>query len=286
MHQLPVWFQKLSAVWMFSVELGVPFLIFMPRRLRLAAACAIASLEVFILLTGNYTYFNLLALTLSVPLLDDAYLAGVIPAAWRIRVQADYEPPARVKLPGRFRRAAFAVLAVGIICASAERMLERFGHPLPGADAAVLRPIESFRLVSAYGLFAVMTTERVEIIMEGSDDGVSWKPYEFPYKPGDLSRAPVWAAPHQPRLDWQMWFAALSNYRQNQWLVNLAVRLLEGSPEALALLKTNPFPNRPPRLLRAAAYEYHFTTWAERRSTGHWWKREFLGLYLPAGSLR
>jgi hypothetical protein len=271
---------------MFAVELGCPFLIFAPRRLRLAGAMAIASLQFLTILTGNYAYFNLLTLALCIPLLDDAYLARVFPKTWRIRIQAQYEPPVRVIPSGRLRRAAVAFLAVTILWASTERMFERFGHPLPGGDAAVLRPIETFRVISAYGLFEVMTTQRAEIIIEGSDDGETWKPYEFPYKPGNLSRVPPWVAPHQPRLDWQMWFAALGNYRQNQWFINLMIRLLEGSPDVLKLLENNPFPDHPPRSLRASLYEYHFTTWSERRTTGHWWKRTELGEYLPAITLR
>ncbi len=145
--------------------------------------------------------------------------------------------------------------------------------------------LEPFRTFSGYGLFAVMTTERREIIVEGSDDGVNWLPYEFKYKPGDVNRRPAFVAPHQPRLDWQMWFAALGDYRQNPWFVNFCLRLLQGSPEVLALLEKDPFPNHPPRYLRAELYDYRFTSFAGRRATGAWWKREPLGEYLPAISL-
>ena len=131
-----------------------------------------------------------------------------------------------------------------------------------------------------------MTTSRLEIIVEGSNDGVTWFEYEFKYKPGDLIRRPKFVAPHQPRLDWQMWFAALGNYRQNPWLVNFCLRLLQGSPEVLALLERNPFPNAPPRYIRAVVYDYHFTDFAMRRKTGAWWRREPKGDYLPAISLR
>jgi hypothetical protein len=246
---------------------------------------AIGSLELLILLTGNFAYFNLLALVLLLPLLDDAYLSSVFPKAWRIRIQAQFELPAHVGHAGRVRRMALAVFAILIVWGSTQTMLMRFGYPLPGASAAVLGPMETFRVVSAYGLFAEMTTQRAEIVIEGSDDGETWKPYEFPYKPGDLSRRPPWVAPHQPRLDWQMWFAALGNYRQNPWFVNLMIRLLEGSPDVLALFENNPFPDHPPRALRASLYDYHFTTRAERRATGNWWKRTELGEYLPAITL-
>jgi len=141
------------------------------------------------------------------------------------------------------------------------------------------------RTVNGYGLFAVMTTERREIIVEGSNDGVTWWPYEFKYKPGDVNHRPGFVEPFQPRLDWQMWFAALGDVRQSSWFEPFCNRLLQGSPEVLALLATNPFPDKPPRFIHAQFYDYHFTNVAERRATGAWWKREFIGEYLPPVSL-
>ena len=142
-----------------------------------------------------------------------------------------------------------------------------------------------FRIFNSYGLFAVMTPSRREIIIEGSSDGVAWLAYEFKYKPGDVKRRPRFVAPHQPRLDWQMWFAALGTYRQNPWLVNFCLRLLEGSRPVLALLEYNPFPQNPPRYIRAVMYDYRFTDFATRRKTGAWWRRQEQGLYLPPFSL-
>jgi hypothetical protein len=146
--------------------------------------------------------------------------------------------------------------------------------------------VAPFRIINTYGLFAVMTTTRMEIIIEGSNDGKTWLPYEFKYKPGDVKRKPEFVAPHQPRLDWQMWFAALGSYRQSPWLLNFCYRLLQGSPPVLALLERNPFPQKPPRYIRAVAYDYQFTDFASRKKTGAWWKRELRGLYLPAFSLQ
>ena len=131
-----------------------------------------------------------------------------------------------------------------------------------------------------------MTISRQEIVVEGSMDGESWAAYSFPYKPGDPARAPRWAAPHQPRLDWQMWFAALGNYRENPWFVNFAVKLLEGSAEVRGLLESDPFGGRVPQYVRAVVYEYGFTDADERRKTGHWWKREATGTYLPPVGLK
>jgi hypothetical protein len=150
---------------------------------------------------------------------------------------------------------------------------------------AVYAWLAPFRTFNSYGLFAVMTTSRPEIIIEGSNDGVAWLPYEFKYKPGDVKRRPRFVEPHQPRLDWQMWFAALGSYRQNPWLVIFCLRLLEGSRPVLALLEANPFPHAPPRYIRAVVYEYRFTDFATRRRTGAWWRREEKGLYLPPISL-
>jgi hypothetical protein len=145
--------------------------------------------------------------------------------------------------------------------------------------------VEPFRIVNGYGLFRVMTKSRPEIILEGSADGTDWLSYEFKWKPGDLNQAPRWVAPHQPRLDWQMWFAALGTYRQNPWLVHFVECLLRNHPDVTRLLESNPFPNNPPRYIRATLYEYHFASWAEHRATGVWWRREKFGEYLPPVSL-
>jgi hypothetical protein len=141
------------------------------------------------------------------------------------------------------------------------------------------------RVVSGYGLFAVMTTRRQEIVVEGSRDGRTWLPYEFPYKPGDPMRRPRFVAPLQPRLDWQMWFAALGDYRQSPWYLSFSQRLLEGSRPVLGLLAKNPFPDSPPRYLRGVLYDYHFTDAATRRATGAWWRREESGRFGPVLTL-
>jgi hypothetical protein len=149
----------------------------------------------------------------------------------------------------------------------------------------VEQQIAPFRTINDYGLFMVMTTERHEIIVQGSNDGVHWSDYEFKYKPGDLDKRPVFVAPFQPRLDWQMWFAALGSVDQNPWFQNFGVRLLQGSPEVMALLQKNPFPDKPPHYIRAELYNYQFTNFTERRATGAWWKRESIGEYLPPVSI-
>jgi hypothetical protein len=149
------------------------------------------------------------------------------------------------------------------------------------ADGGIVQLVSPFHVVNSYGLFAVMTTTRPEIIIEGTSDGVTWKPYEFPYKPGDTGRHPPFVAPHQPRLDWQMWFAALGGAQNNRWFSRLMVRLLEGRPDVLALIASNPFPDHPPKAVRATLYEYRFTKPGE----SGWWTRERLGPYFPEVSL-
>jgi len=162
----------------------------------------------------------------------------------------------------------------------------RVSVPWPGPVLAIYKWVSPFRTFNSYGLFAVMTMTRPEIVVQGSNDGMTWLDYEFKYKPGDVTQRPKWVAPYQPRLDWQMWFAALGNYRQNPWFINFCVRLLQSSPDVLRLLKRNPFPAAPPRYIRALVYEYHLTDWPTRRVAGAWWRRELKGTYLPALALR
>jgi hypothetical protein len=137
------------------------------------------------------------------------------------------------------------------------------------------------RSINSYGLFAVMTTNRPEILIEGSRDGMNWDAYGFKWKPDNVEEAPEFVAPHQPRLDWQMWFAALGDYRGNPWMIQFMKRLLEGSPEVLDLLESNPFPDEPPRFVRAVLYEYEFTDFPTLQDEGIWWQRERKGLYCP-----
>jgi len=281
MYQLPSWFHLGSVGFVFFVELVVPFLIFAPRRVRFVAARAIVVLQVLILLTGNYAFFNLLTIGFCLFLVDDAFFRRVLPklVTRRATSAATYE---KSHVWSRAVCGAFAVLALFVGGAQVART---FSLHWSLADAT-MRSVSPFEIINSYGLFAVMTTTRPEIVIEGSNDGVTWLAYEFKYKPGDLGRRPAWVAPHQPRLDWQMWFAALGDYQSDPWIVRFMARLLQGSPQVLRLLGRNPFPDGPPRYVRAQLYQYRFTTPAERKSTGGWWKRELKGVYVPAVSLR
>lgn len=180
--------------------------------------------------------------------------------------------------------AAAIVVAIVIVPVSVLHFTRSLGFLLPGWPliAPMADVVAPLRSVNSYGLFAVMTTTRPEIVVEGSTDGETWTAYEFSYKPGDLLRRPPVVAPHQPRLDWQIWFAALGEYEENVWFQNFCMRLLEGSPDVLRLLASDPFGGRPPLYIRAELYRYRFAA----GSDGSWWTRERLGEYSPVLSLR
>jgi len=276
-HQLPLWWHKFTTVIMYAIELVIPFFVFGPRNVRIIAASSIILLQFLILLTGNYTFFNLLTIGLMIFLLDDALLKRFMP---RILTRRLKQTP--IKLKSRFAIPLFAIIIIFLSTAQFARALS---VPITTPVETVLRTIQPFYIASTYGLFAVMTTTRNEIIVQGSNDGQTWKEYEFKFKPSDLGQAPKWNAPHQPRLDWQMWFASLSPYQYNPWFVNFMARLLLGSDSVIALLEHNPFPNAPPKYVRAEFYEYRFTNSQVRASTGNWWHREYKGAYLPQISL-
>ena len=265
-HQAPRWMLRGATLIMLAFELVVPWLILAPRRWRHAGAWALIALQGAILLTGNYAFFNLLTLALCALLFDDA----AWPRRWRERVV----PTVRWPEPPRPRLALAGAVMAGIMALLSLPPL--LGDV--GLHALWPNPLGPLRSFNGYGLFAVMTTERPEIIVEGSNDGVVWQEYAFSWKVGDVGARPRLAAPHQPRLDWQMWFAALSSWEQNPWFQSFAGRLLEGEPEVLGLLKTNPFPTHPPRYLRTLLYEYQFTHFGEG---GGWWRRELKGAYGP-----
>lgn len=257
LHQMPLWFHRISTAFTFFAELLVPVLFFAPRPVRRIAGWITIALQVLILTTGNYTFFNWLTIALCLWLFIE---------------------PA----PCKANRLVSAGVASFVGLVSGLLFLELFGIAMPPGGGTVLQAVAPLRIVNSYGLFATMTTERPEIIVEGSNDGAAWTAYEFRYKAGDLRRAPPFVAPHQPRLDWQMWFAALGSYRSDRWFVNFMVRLLQGEPSVVGLLRYNPFPNAPPKYVRARVYLYRFTTWG----SADWWRREERGAYFPPVSLK
>jgi predicted DCC family thiol-disulfide oxidoreductase YuxK len=269
----------------FFVELALPFLIFCPRRLRFFAGFGILVLQSCILITGNYNWFNLQTMLLCLLLFDDAALQKTLPQRLRRLLPAGAQYSAQHSTRPRAIAAVVGVLAVLIVFCSLVQMDVRFGGSPPAAAQAVDRVFEPLHIVSGYGLFAVMTTERDEIVIEGSDDGTEWREYEFRYKPGDLSRRPRWNVPHQPRLDWQMWFAALEDPRRLRWFPRFLKAVLENEPAVMALMENNPFPNKPPLYVRAQFYDYSFSG-SEEKARGQWWDRRLLGLYYPAVRLK
>lgn len=275
-HRLPAGLLSAGTFFLLIVELVIPFLYFFPRRPRLFAAAVTAAAQVAMLLTGNYAFFNWLVLALCLFLLDDAALRRLF------RLPQKASAPEMPLHPAR--RAVLAAVGILIVFLGSLQIIGAFRRPAP--FSAVVQAFAPFRIVNDYGrdLFAVMTVQRPEIVIEGSADGETWKEYVFRHKPGDPKRAPGWIAPHQPRLDWQMRFAALGTPEDQPWFVPLVAHLLQGSPDAVSLLAENPFPGKPPAFVRASLYLYRFSTPEERRRDGAWWRREFKAPYLdPAG---
>jgi hypothetical protein len=266
-HQLPPWVQKFSTLGTFFFELAVPFLVLGPAPARLAGVLLLLFFQLLIFATGNYGFFNILTVILLVPLLDDRQL----------RFLGDHlsAPPVSSEPARLVVSFIFVLFLILNLC----QLVRLFYRPAPIKH--LLAALSPFMISNAYGLFAVMTTNRFEFVIEGSNDGENWQPYEFRWKPGDPQYPPRQAAPHQPRLDWQMWFAALNPRVIEPWLENLVLRLLEGSKPVLGLLKHNPFPDAPPQQIRLTVYRYHFSTLGVRRSEGVWWERTLLGRFPP-----
>jgi lipase maturation factor 1 len=271
--QSPEWFKKFSVAFCLVVEIIVPFFIWAPRRLRFIACALLIFLQITIGATGNYNFFNLLTIALCLLLIDDA--------VWRRKDSTVRDR--RYKISDRLSIFAAIVILILTIPFDAWHIYSSFQRYLE--PPRLVQRLEILRIVNGYGLFRVMTKDRKEIVIEGSADGLDWKPYQFKWKPGNVMRAPGWCQPHQPRLDWQMWFAALGSYRENPWLIQTMIALLHGQPKVAALFERNPFSDNPPRYIRATLYRYRFTTADEHRQTGAWWKRQELGEYLPSISL-
>ncbi|MEW6722450.1 MAG: lipase maturation factor family protein [Candidatus Micrarchaeota archaeon] len=267
-HHLPLWFHKASVLGMLLIEIGLPFIIFGPPEARLLVFAAEAFLQLAIQLTGNYGPFNFFTAVLAIPLLDDQYLAPLASLS--------------LELPALIPPAVFPAIVLAFVLLNALRMLQLSKINLPGSG--LLRALEPFEICNPYGIFAVMTTKRFEIIPEWSNDGKKWHEYEFRWKPQDLSKDPRLALMHMPRLDWLMWFLPFSSCQYNPWFLRFMEKLLLNSPDAVALLKSAPAD--PPRFVRALAYEYEFTDQKTRKRTKMAWSRKFAGEYAPPMSLR
>jgi hypothetical protein len=312
----PHWFHAFSVYATFALELGLVWMLFLPRRWRILCFCIVTPWQIAIILTANYTFLNYLVLVLGFLLLDDRFLLGLVPLRfsigrfwierwrterWRTEEASRAEPalpidqsqpnePEPEPAPSwrnRIRQQcdmlklfATATVLSWIFYAATVQLFWMFLPPtlFPSAPVAALEPA---RIANRYGLFAVMTRGRYEIEFQGSQDGQTWLSYPFRYKPQDPSEPPRIYAPYQPRFDWNLWFASLGSWRENLFVLNTEERLLENDPDVLALFARNPFPDAPPRQVRAVLWQYWFTSVKEKREKGTWWRRELLGPYAP-----
>jgi hypothetical protein len=291
-QQLPHWFHAATAFGTLALELAIAWMMFLPRRFRMVCFFIITPWQIGIILSANYTFLNYLVLALGFLLLDDGFLSRFFPKSWKERLvkspaaQAERKPGASEDWRTTVRTqvnalqlAGTAVMLSWIFYATLVELIWMFKPlPLPAAPVAALEP---FRIANRYGLFAVMTRGRYEIEFQGSQDGQTWFVYPFRFKPQDPVKAPGIYAPYQPRFDWNLWFASLSSWRQEPIVVRTEQSLLRGDADVLLLFAGNPFPDAPPRQVRAVIWQYWFTTAAEKRAQGRWWRRQQLGLYAP-----
>jgi len=283
-HQSPPWFRKLSTLMVYAIEIGLPIFIFISPETRVIACAGFVFLMLVIFVTGNYTFFNLITVSLCLLLLGDTFWEQILPHPLQVHILFSLHS-------SKFSQAllfAQTVLLGGVLFISLPQLLRSIFPKIsiPNFLKILEYAISPFRIINSYGLFRVMTTTRPEIQVEGSYDGKIWLPYSFKYKPGDLDCRPKFVEPHQPRLDWQLWFAALSSFQSSPWFHNFCIRLLQASPDVLKLIQKNPFPQKPPRYVRALLYDYRFTTQKEKKDSGQWWTKEYLGVYSPILSIK
>lgn len=271
-HKLPLWFHKLSTLFMFFVELALPFAMFGNDLMRLWTFFGFVALQLLIWATGNFSFLNYMTVVLSVILVANAYMPSWLEVAPSIE--------------GHHILLDILCSCVGGILILLQ-MIQLWQHFLPNVTFHNwLQKLSPFYICNRYGIFAVMTTQRFEVVFEGSDDGVNWKEYYFYYKPSEVTRRPRRISPYQPRLDWQAWFLPLGGYRYDAWLSNFIYHLLEGTPDVLKLIRHNPFPEAPPKYMRSVLYEYTFTSFKEKKESGAWWNREYVDLFTRPVTLK
>jgi hypothetical protein len=293
----PHWFHAGAVFYTLAIELVLCWLIFLPRRFRIAFFLIVLPFQTSIILTGNYAFLNYIVLCLGILFLDDRFIEWVVPQ--RVRALVDREPvPAaapsasaapkesaslpwrHILQPVRWTIAGICLAFVFYATLAELVWMLAPSAPLPQRPVEALEP---FRIANQYGLFAVMTHQRYEIEFQGSTDGgKTWRPYPFRYKPQDLDEAPGIYAPYQPRFEWNLWFASLGAWPEYRFVVWTEERLLTGSPDVLALFKRNPFDGKEPQQVRAVIYQYWFTDMKTKRTTGAWWRRGLLGNYAPS----
>lgn len=273
---LPAWFHQACVAVVFAIELIIPFFALLTRPFRLIAAWSFILLQCSIMLTGSFNFFNLLTVLLCLFLFDDRDIENMMPGKLVSSIRQKRPHPGRVA-----EGIAVGWLCLVVLVNAGYIWLYQTRQPIMQPFSTVLALTSTFSLVNNYGPFSIMTTERKEIIVQGSSDGINWRTYRFNYKPGDLDKPLTWNIPHQPRLDWQMWFAALRQPAMDSWFVKFMLKLQAGSPQVLSLLADNPFPERPPLYLRAVLFRYYFAPPQQRAETGRIWQRHYLGQYWP-----
>ncbi len=286
MQHLPHWFHASTAFATLALELGLVWMLFFPRRWRIVCFLIVTPWELGVILTANYTFLNYLVLTLGVLLLDDRFLLRFLPERWKKSlVTGESTPPNEMQTSEGSRRpfkiakvSLTGVVLSWIFYATAAELIWFSPVHLPTAPIVALEP---FRIANRYGLFGIMTRGRYEIEFQGSEDGKTWLAYPFRYKPQELDKPPGIYAPYQPRFDWNLWFASLGSWREYSIVPRTEVRLLSNDSDVLNLFAKNPFPQSPPREVRAIIWQYWFTTISEKRNQGLWWRRQFRGLYAP-----
>ena len=297
LQHLPYWFHIATAGATLFMELGLVWMAFFSRRWKIACFFIVTAWQIGVIATANYTFLNYLVLALAVLLLDDAFLQRIIPRRWQFNLSrgfsdlADQRPEGTTSVDeagaqgefnlwATFRTATFAVVLTWIFYATVVPLAQMSWHevPFPLKPVAMLEP---FRVANQYGLFAVMTPHRFEIEFQGSNDGENWVAYPFRYKPQGLKDRPRIYAPYQPRFDWNLWFASLGSWRQNLIVPRTEELLLENDRDVLGLFAGNPFPDTPPRMVRAVLWQYWFSTLEQKRREGVWWQRQLLGGYAP-----
>src|SRR6187402_640061 len=279
-HAAPLWFHQLGALFNHLVEVVAPFGVFGPRRLRIAAGSLIIVFQSILIVSGNLSFLNWLTLIIAFACFDDQALLRVLPEKWRFAVQARLSPLAEATAP-RARRMVSVALALVVGALSLNPVMN-----LLSPRQAMNASFDPFNLVNTYGAFGSVSRERYEVIIEGTrsasvDQHSEWKAYELPCKPGRVDRRPCWITPYHYRLDWQLWFVPLSPNHQRRWFLSLTQKLLQGDPTVLALFSENPFPERPPRFVRASFYRYEFAP----RGSHDTWRRTPVGQYLAPVSL-
>jgi hypothetical protein len=277
-HHLPDWLLRSGTAATLFIELAVPFMMFLPRRWRFTAAWLTILWQVLIILTSNHNWFNCLTIALCLFLFDDKAIQRILPQ--RLQTVLNRQQPEQ-PVNTMISHITIAMLATGILLTSSLHFWELGTmQRRSGVAATVLDYAEAYRVVNKYHVFPTMKTERIELEVSGSHDGRVWKPYVFKYKPGDPHQRLGIVIPHQPRLDWQMWFVTQHpNYLP--WFHRFLQALLENSPTVTALLQDNPFSDQPPRYIRVDAWRYRFSDPETREITGQWWRREFLGPFSP-----